>query len=166
MITTTKPASTFGENRTKHWRPDRLRPRKPQGREPQERPTDVDQASEVWGIDLAGQLLTRIPTAFWRVYHKVLSREEWLFICHLIAYQERNRSRTCRPRLTLIAQEMGYDIRTAQRLRRGLEKKAWNGKPFLLTVEHVGEANEYDFSGLIACLEALSAERSGQENGG
>jgi len=112
-----------------------------------------------WGIDVLDCGSTSFPNHFWRVYHQVLTKEEWLFICHLATYKYESGRGECRPSLHTVAAEMGYkNVRSVQKLRAALEEKTYQDAPLLVVRARTGHPNLYDFSGLSRCLVALSLQ--------
>jgi hypothetical protein len=94
---------------------------------------------------------TQFPNHFFRVYHQIISKEEWLFICHLATYKYESKEGECRPSLVTIAQEMGYkDRRSAQKLKRSLIDKG-----YLEIIPQQGKPNVYDFAALSIKLMSL-----------
>lgn len=109
-----------------------------------------------WGIPLLDEGFTQIPNHFFRVYSRLISRTEWLFICHLSTYQYESREGECRPSLQTIAREMGYqNVRSAQLLRASLENKK-----YLTVVYRPGRESLYCFKKLSEALMALTPETS------
>lgn len=113
-----------------------------------------------WGVPTLDDGFTTFPNHFWRVYNQILSREEWLFVCHLATYKYESERGACKPSLVTVAKQMGYkDVRSVQKLRASLEKKTFHDTPLLIVVPRPGEPNLYDFSGMSKCLMSLSPGR-------
>ena len=104
-----------------------------------------------WGIPLLDEGHTVFPNHFFRVYHQVISKEEWLFICHLATYKYESRNGECRPSLATVAKEMGYAAwRSAFRLKEKLQKAG-----YLRVISHKGRPSTYDFTALSRALMGL-----------
>jgi hypothetical protein len=91
------------------------------------------------------------------VYHHVVTKEEWLFICHLASYKYESPTFECQPSLVAIAKEMGYkDVRSVRRLRESLEKRGLLG-----VTECIGQPSIYDLAPLAERLYELVSDSEG-----
>lgn len=109
-----------------------------------------------WGIPLLDGGYTTVPNFFFDHYAEAgVTRIEFLTILHLARYRYEKPGSECRPSVKTVARQMGYSMRTIQRILAGMEKHG-------LLVRHYrhGYATIYDFSGFSRAVLAVAVDNS------